>query len=103
MQRNFLRNPLPLGAGICAVCRGPVEPRFEFCYPCRQHRYASGGRLADVVVPIAYAVKNGQHAHNLAAYKAPYPRSWHSEASPPSVSCFFGNIGNVLPKRLAGH
>ncbi|MEV8512861.1 hypothetical protein [Dactylosporangium sp. NPDC051484] len=72
-QRNFLRNPLPAGAGICAVCRGAVEPRFEFCYPCRQHRHASGGRLADVVVPIAYAVKNGQHAHNLAAYKAPYP------------------------------
>ncbi|WP_432836364.1 hypothetical protein [Dactylosporangium sp. CA-092794] len=24
-------------------------------------------------MPVAYAIKNGQHAHNLAAYKAPYP------------------------------
>jgi hypothetical protein len=73
LQRNFLRNPLQAGPGVCSVCRGSVDARYELCYPCRQHRQASGGHLADAVVPIAYAVKNGQHAHNLAAYKSPFP------------------------------
>jgi hypothetical protein len=80
LQRIFLRNPLPAGPGICCVCRGCVDPRFQRCYQCSQHRLAAGARTADVVVPVAYAVKGGQHAHNLTVYKAapPSPRAQFS-------------------------
>lgn len=69
-QRNYLRNPLPPGDGICAVCRSNAGSGFEVCYQCGQHRSASGGFQADVVAPIAYSVKRSQHDHSLIAYKA---------------------------------
>lgn len=72
-QRNYLRNPLPVGEGICAVCRSSADARFELCYQCSQHRSASGGQLADVVAPISYSIKGTQHAHNLIVYKAAQP------------------------------
>lgn len=40
------------------------------CYQCHQHRAASGGRVADTVVFVAYAIKGEQHYQNLIAYKA---------------------------------
>lgn len=40
------------------------------CYPCQSHREAAGDRLADLVVPISYSPRTGQHHHNLRAYKA---------------------------------
>jgi hypothetical protein len=72
-QSNYLRNPLPAGPGICAVCRGPVEEPYARCWQCNQHRSASGGRLADAVVPVAYGIKGEQHYQNLVAYKATRP------------------------------
>lgn len=72
-QRIYLRNPLPPGDGICEVCRSVTTAGYPLCYPCSQHRAASGGRLADVVAPVAYSIRGEQHAHNLIVYKADRP------------------------------
>lgn len=69
-QRIYLRNPLPPGDGICAVCRSSAGEDFELCYQCSQHRMAARDQLADVVAPVSYAIKRTQHAHSLAVYKA---------------------------------
>lgn len=55
------------------MCRGPVGDTYTYCYRCSQHRAASGGRVADAVVPIGYAIKGEQHYQNLIAYKANNP------------------------------
>ena len=83
-QRNYLKNPLPPGDGVCLVCRSIAEGRgYQRCYPCRQHHAAAGGRLADAVVPIAYSISRTQHAHNLIVYKADRPsaQARHNVAS----------------------
>ncbi|GAB3950784.1 hypothetical protein GCM10027614_51750 [Micromonospora vulcania] len=72
-QRNYLRNPLPPGNGICAVCRSTAGSGFELCYQCSQHRSASDGTQADFVAPIAYSVARAQHDHNLIVYKSAQP------------------------------
>jgi hypothetical protein len=73
LQRNYLRNPLPPGDGVCGVCRSSAGEGFDVCYQCNQHRNAAGGQVADIVAPISYAIKGTQHAHNLAIYKAVQP------------------------------
>ena len=73
LQRNFLRNPLPPGDGVCTVCRSTADARFDLCYQCSQHRTQSGGQLADAVVPIAYSLAGGQHDHHLIIYKSTAP------------------------------
>lgn len=55
------------------MCRGPAADTYALCYRCNQHRASSGGRVADTVVPIAYAIKGEQHYQNLIAYKATNP------------------------------
>jgi hypothetical protein len=55
--RNFLVSVLPPGRGVCATCWRAVDPEYRLCYPCRTAQYAFGRRLADVVVPVALAVK----------------------------------------------
>ena len=67
--RNFLVSVLPPGRGVCATCWRAVDPEYRLCYPCRTAQYAFGPRLADVVVPIALAVKRQQFAHELWHYK----------------------------------
>lgn len=69
LQRNYLRNPLPPGPWVCPVCRGVRATGFPLCYPCQSHREAAGDRLADLVIPISYSPRTGQHHHNLRAYK----------------------------------
>jgi predicted amidophosphoribosyltransferase len=72
-QRNYLRNPLPPGDGICAVCRSTAGDGFTLCYQCSQHHSAAGEQLADIVAPISYSIKGGQHAWHLIVYKADQP------------------------------
>ena len=67
--RNHLVSVLPPGPGVCAVCWRAVDPGYRLCYPCRIARDAYGRRLAEVVVPIALAVKRQQLAHELWHYK----------------------------------
>ena len=67
--RNHLISVLPRGRGVCATCWTAVDPGYRLCFPCRIAHDAYGRRLADVVVPIALAVKRGQLAHELWHYK----------------------------------
>jgi hypothetical protein len=61
------------GTGLCEVCRGPARPGSRHCYHCSRHGEYLTGLLPDVVAPIAYAPKGGQHATNLWLYKSARP------------------------------
>jgi vacuolar-type H+-ATPase subunit F/Vma7 len=65
---NYLLPVLPDQSGVCLVCGTSVVGDFPRCWQCGQAREALD-RRADVVVPIALAVKGGQLAHELSAYK----------------------------------
>ena len=67
--RNHLISVLPRGTGVCAVCWTAIEPSYQLCYPCYTADGAYSRGLADVVVPIALAVKREQLAHELWHYK----------------------------------
>ena len=67
--RNHLIPVLPPGSGVCAVCWTAINPDFRVCYPCNAARVEYGSKLADIVVPIALAVKRQQLAHELWHYK----------------------------------
>jgi predicted amidophosphoribosyltransferase len=67
--RNHLVPVLPPGPGVCATCLRAVEPGYRLCYLCRVAHDGYGRRLAEVVVPIALAVKRQQFAHELWHYK----------------------------------
>jgi hypothetical protein len=62
--------PAAEAAADCAVCRGPVRAGFTRCYQCDRHDSQAGGLLADVVVPVGYAVKDTAFADDLARYKS---------------------------------
>lgn len=57
----------------CRICRGPVRDGFALCYQCDLARSRVGGLLADVVVPVEYAVKGGLLAADLRLYKSSRP------------------------------
>jgi len=59
--------------GECAVCRGPARGASRLCFQCGWHREYLPGLLPDVVAPVAYAAKGGQHATNLWLYKSGRP------------------------------
>ncbi len=61
--------------GLCAVCRGPASPSYGHCFQCRLHAECASGALADLVLPVAYAIKGSQHARYLWQYKSPAPVS----------------------------
>ena len=70
--RNHLIPVLPPGRGVCAVCAvcwREAHPDFRLCYQCNEARNECRRGLADVVVPIALAVKREQLAHELWHYK----------------------------------
>lgn len=54
----------------CRVCRGPVLGGLALCFQCDLARTQAAGLLADVVVPIGYAIKGGQLADDLRRYKS---------------------------------
>jgi hypothetical protein len=54
----------------CRTCRGPVQAGFARCYQCDLAHARCGGLLADVVAPVAYAVKGGRLADGLWRYKS---------------------------------
>ena len=67
--RNHLIPVLAPGQGVCAVCWTAVGSDFRLCFQCNAARGELRRRLADVVVPIALAVKREQLAHELWHYK----------------------------------
>lgn len=76
---NHLVRILPATRGVCRTCWSVAEPPYDRCYPCAAHLRSAteaGVTLADVVAPIALAVKGEQLAHELWHYKnAPNPRT----------------------------
>src|SRR5580700_7677687 len=54
----------------CRTCRGPVQAGFARCYQCDLAHARCGRLLADVIAPVAYAVKGGQLASDLWRYKS---------------------------------
>ena len=54
----------------CRTCRGPVQAGFARCYQCDLAHARCGGLLADVIAPVAYAVKGGRLAGDLWRYKS---------------------------------
>lgn len=65
---------------ICRTCRGPAPPGFARCYQCDLARSEAGELLADVVVPLGYAVRGGQLATDLWRYKSDYADAADSAA-----------------------
>jgi hypothetical protein len=68
-----LVDPAEFAAGAfraCRTCRGPVRPGYAQCYQCDLAARTAPGLLADVVAPIAYAVKGGELARDLRWYKS---------------------------------
>jgi hypothetical protein len=55
---------------ICRTCRGPTPVGLARCYQCDLARSQAGELLADVVAPIAYAVRGGRLAVDLWRYKS---------------------------------
>jgi hypothetical protein len=60
----------PRRAGLCLVCHGPPGQGSPLCFQCDLHRQCAEGSLADVVVPVAFAVKGSPHARRLWQYKS---------------------------------
>ena len=61
---------LSIGVMDCRTCRGPVQAGFARCYQCDLAHARCAGLLADVVAPVAYAVKGGRLAGDLWRYKS---------------------------------
>ncbi len=59
----------PLGEGCCRVCRGPAGAGYARCFQCAGHAEAGDEMLADVVVPVSYAVRGTTFASDLWRYK----------------------------------
>lgn len=56
---------------LCLVCSGPAGRGSQRCYQCALHAQCADGSLADVVVPVTYALKGSAHARRLWLYKNP--------------------------------
>ena len=42
---------------VCAVCCGPMDRDYHLCYACNRRKSAFESELADLVVPLSYAVR----------------------------------------------
>ena len=69
-QALLLSAPGAGASALCDVCRGPRRPGGPRCFPCDLHVQCANGSLADVVVPVAFAVKGDPHARRLWQYKS---------------------------------
>ncbi|HEX9031381.1 MAG TPA: phosphoribosyltransferase [Streptosporangiaceae bacterium] len=80
-QQPLLRAPRPGEPGLCRVCRGPSAGRGARCFQCDLHSQCAQGSLADLVVPVAFAIKGGAHARHLWQYKSARPGARAGEAA----------------------
>jgi len=69
-QQPLLSAPRPGLAGLCVVCRGPAPHGAVRCFPCELHWQCGSGSVADLVVPVAFAIKGGAYARRLWQYKS---------------------------------
>jgi hypothetical protein len=70
-QQPWLSAPLAGCTRLCPVCRGPAGSGSARCFQCDLHWRCAAGNLADVVVPVAFAIKGTAHARRLWQYKSP--------------------------------
>lgn len=70
-QQPWLSAPQAACTRLCPVCRGPAGSGRARCFQCDLHWQCAGGSLADVVVPVAFAIKGTAHAKRLWQYKSP--------------------------------
>jgi hypothetical protein len=70
VQAAGLTGPLRPGPGRCVTCHGPSRPGYARCFQCGLHAESAPGLLADVVVPVAYALKGRGLAQALWRYKS---------------------------------
>ena len=80
---------------VCRSCRGPAGAGFARCYQCELALSEVGELLADVVVPIGYAVRGGGLAHDLRAYKS----EW---ADPATAAAAADRLRRMLAAFLSG-
>jgi len=59
-----------IGGVFCRTCRGPASVGLARCYQCDLALSQAGELLADVVAPIAHAVRGGRLAGDLWRYKS---------------------------------
>ena len=95
-QQAELTAPRPGAAGLCAVCHGPAAAGCARCFQCDLHLQCAGGSLADVVVPVAFAVKSGPHARRLWQYKS-------ARAAPEAAAEASASLLALLLVFLRGH
>jgi hypothetical protein len=88
---------------LCATCRGPVPPGRSRCYQCALQVECLSGLLPDVVVPIAYAVKGGEHARNLWQYKSGDPGAAAAAAAPTAPAAATAALRALLMVFLLDH
>lgn len=58
--RRQVLDPVPgllPAVNICPVCTAPIGLKYELCWACQLHKESFGGELADLVVPLSYALK----------------------------------------------
>lgn len=80
-QQPLLSAPQPGDRLLCVVCRGPSGRGATRCYQCDLHRQCAPGSLADVVAPVAFAIKGSPHATALWQYKSSRPGARVSAAA----------------------
>ena len=105
-----LWSPLPPGDGCCPVCRGPAPRGYPRCYQCAMHQAEAPGWLADLVVPVSYAPKDGDHYARLCRYKTDAPGAAAARAMLRALlliflrehgPCVWRRAGMPSPARLA--
>lgn len=102
IQVNYLHAGPQSGPEVCGVCFGPVDPRFSCCYQCRKAKSRAGEDLADLVVPITYRGKDGQHARDLWMYKQDFQGAEAAKKNLASLFLDFCRRHIACVKRAAG-
>lgn len=72
-QWPLLSAPRPGDGRLCVVCHGPSGRGNSRCYQCDLHAQCAPDGLANVVAPVAFAVKGSPHARMLWQYKSARP------------------------------
>jgi hypothetical protein len=66
---GYLRNVVREPRVTCAVCTTPIKPAFDLCLRCRRDQQEFGDALADLVVPVCYAIRGRQSGYLMHSYK----------------------------------
>jgi hypothetical protein len=87
---------------VCATCRGPARADYLYCFHCGLQAESAPGLLADVVVPVSYAMKGGELAHDLWVYKSALAGAGRAQAALLALLLVFLRDHGSCAWRLAG-